>query len=235
MYRMGEMVMDTGYRMVILKNTGRKARGAVPAMIRDKRFAIEVMEQDGNSLGALLKKPACLLVIDLSAAPEEGLNIIRALRLSNVKTEVIAYILPGDAGTLKKALRLGVVDCITHPFETERFLRAVERFFIRASIAHGQLTQDMIDASLQRSRVGETQLPKGLQKKTLNKIRKVFSESPHLPLSCDDVVDAVKLSRITVQRYLSYLSQNDELVQEVNYGTGGRPGSIYQYNSAVFA
>ncbi|MEA5002140.1 MAG: hypothetical protein VB081_01370, partial [Christensenella sp.] len=96
------------------------------------------------------------------------------------------------------------------------------------------LCQGTVDNYLHGSCDG-LELPKGLQRRTLNMIRSVFNASPCARFSCEDIVDTVKLSRITVQRYLQYLHKNNELVQRLNYSTGGRPCSLYQYNPGLFA
>ncbi|MEF9988474.1 MAG: hypothetical protein RR797_05310, partial [Christensenella sp.] len=63
----------------------------------------------------------------------------------------------------------------------------------------------------------------------------VMGSCPNTCFSCEDVVGSVKLSRITVQRYLSYLREAGELTHAVDNSTGGRPCSLYRYNPGVFA
>jgi len=223
------------YRMVIIKNEKNKMPGATPGIIRGNRFIIEVMPQRTNCFDKLLCKPADILVIDLCVNPQQGLDIIREMRIHNLKTEVIAYISQDDAGTLKSAIRLGVVDCITQPFETERFNHAVEKAVFRMENAKGAVEQDMVDKLIYSNAASSNMLPKGLHKDTLNKIRAAFSSNPDESFSCEDIVEAVNLSRITVQRYITYLNQMEELTQDLKYETGGRPRSLYQYNISAFA
>ncbi len=225
------------YRMTVLKSEfGRFGRYA-DANVGDGRFAIRILPlYEGMDAGELLSDPVDLLVVDACTDPAAGLSLMRQIRLCGVRTEMIAYIARGDCETLKAVLRLGVLDCLVDPLDTDRFNQAVERFLHRAALRgkSGPLSQKVVDNYLYGGCGGLT-LPKGLQRKTLNMIRAVFNASPKARFSCEDIVGTVKLSRITVQRYLQYLHENNELTQKMNYSTGGRPCSLYQYNPGLFA
>lgn len=225
--------MKRAYRMVVLKKGFDQANGTMARMIRDNRFNIELCGGLEADSAALFERPADLLLIDLCAQPEQGLALIRRMRIAGLKTEIIAYIARGDARTLKRALRLGVAECLTEPFDVVRFGQAVERFLQRKALLRGEITQDVADRYISGLPRGAEELPKGLHKKTLDLIRGVFNSRPGDSLSCGDVVGTVRLSRITVQRYLAYLSENKELIQKTNYQTGGRPCSLYRQNPAV--
>ncbi len=225
------------YRMTVLKNEFGRTVRRTQATMGDKRFLIEVAPLfDGMRANELISDPVDLLVVDVCTNPAAGLALMREVRLAGVRTELIAYIARNDCDTLKAVLRLGVLDCLVDPLDTDRFNQAVERFLHRAALRQEgkALCQDAVDSYLYGCD-GSLELPKGLQRKTLNMIRSVFNASPRARFSCEDIVETVKLSRITVQRYLQYLHKNNELVQNMNYGTGGRPCSLYQHNPGLFA
>lgn len=222
--------------MTVLKQGPYKLHGKMTDVIGGCRFLTEMLPlNDSVSVEYFIKHPVDLLLIDLCGRPARGLSFLRALRAAGVRSEIIAYIAKDDCRTLRSVMRLGVTDCLVDPFDTGRFEQAVQRFLQRRSLfSQTELSQAQADG-IKRSIPPVEELPKGLQKKTLNTIRALLSSRPGASFSCGDVVGAVNLSRITVQRYLSYLSEAGELTEAMNYGTGGRPCSLYRYNPGVFA
>ena len=75
-------------------------------------------------------------------------------------------------------------------------------------------------------RYGGECLPKGLNKATLNLIVQ-FLKTTHRPLSADEVAEGVKLTRVTVRRYLEFLEQQGILRSDQKFGTVGRPVKIF--------
>ena len=47
-------------------------------------------------------------------------------------------------------------------------------------------------------------------------------------MTADAVAKTVGLSRVTVRRYLNYLSETGEAESKVDYSTGGRPSVEYR-------
>ena len=74
--------------------------------------------------------------------------------------------------------------------------------------------------------IGEEGLPKGLNQTTLAQIVQ-FLQTTRRPLSAEDVAEGVKLTRVTVRRYLEYLEQSGVLKSEQKYGTVGRPVKLF--------
>lgn len=224
------------YCMTVLKQGPYKLHGTMIDTIGGQRFRTEMLPFDESvSVEYFVKHPVDLLLVDLCGRPARGLRFLRALRMEGVKSEIVAYIARDDCETLRSVMRLGVADCLVDPFDTGRFEQAVQRFLRRKKLfSESKLTQAQADG-LKKSVPPVPELPKGLQKKTLNTIRALLSSRPGASFSCGDVVGAVNLSRITVQRYLSYLSEAGELTEATKYGTGGRPCSLYRYNPGVFA
>ena len=72
------------------------------------------------------------------------------------------------------------------------------------------------------------ELRKGLQYKTLEKIRGCLKNHASEYLSCDRIAEEVGLSTVTVRHYLSYLIEQGEAVSRINYLTGGHPSTEYR-------
>lgn len=216
---------------VVMKKSCPLPLGHWPHLARDSRFSVEQLSTGRDTaFDQLAKQPADLLVVDLRVHPDEGLELVRRLRVRDVSMDVIALIPDNDQRVVQQAFQLGAVDCVSEPFDAGRVQQALDRFVSRAALADtkGRLTQEAIDSILQGNCQPRNALPKGLQETTLALIRKVLACSPESGLSCDDIASAVGLSRITVQRYLSHLCDKGEMVRRVNYYTGGRPCTLYR-------
>lgn len=74
--------------------------------------------------------------------------------------------------------------------------------------------------------IGEEGLPKGLNQATLGQIVQ-FLQANRRPLSAEEVAEGVKLTRVTVRRYLEFLEHNGALKSEQKYGTVGRPVKLF--------
>ncbi|HZK84742.1 MAG TPA: cache domain-containing protein [Desulfosporosinus sp.] len=74
--------------------------------------------------------------------------------------------------------------------------------------------------------IGEEGLPKGLNEDTLDQIIQ-FLNLNRRALSAEDVADGVKLTRVTVRRYLEFLEQRGVLKSEQKYGAVGRPVKLF--------
>ncbi len=74
--------------------------------------------------------------------------------------------------------------------------------------------------------IGEGGLPKGLNQATLGQIVQ-FLQANRRPLSAEEVAEGVKLTRVTVRRYLEFLEHSGALKSEQKYGTVGRPVKLF--------
>jgi response regulator of citrate/malate metabolism len=218
------------YRVAIMKKAGQNAGNNWLYPVKDNRFLAEPLCPGCSAaLDRLMKKPADLMLVDLRHRPEEGLEVIRRLRVKGVGVEVIALVPRNNRAVMQRAFRLGVLECLTEAHDAQPLRQALERFLVRAQMmrSEGHLTQDDVDSILRGAGQEYSPLPKGLQETTLALVRKVLERSPESGLSCEDVSSAVGLSRITVQRYLAHLCEEGELFQRLNYHTGGRPSTLY--------
>lgn len=75
-------------------------------------------------------------------------------------------------------------------------------------------------------------LPKGLNKETLRQIFEVIMEL-NTPASAEEIAEGVKLTRVTVRRYLEFLEQCNVLKSELKYGTVGRPVRLWFRNQGL--
>jgi methyl-accepting chemotaxis protein len=78
----------------------------------------------------------------------------------------------------------------------------------------------------------EKDLPKGLNKETLRQIIGFILDLDK-PASSEEVAEGVKLTRVTVRRYLEYLEQCGSLTSELKYGAVGRPVRLWSISRGL--
>ena len=88
-------------------------------------------------------------------------------------------------------------------------------------------SQEDLDAMLSSGR-SAAPVPKGLQLRTLARVRECLAQAPREGCTCEALSEQVGLSSVTVRRYLTYLVGRGEAVSRINYDTGGRPSLLYR-------
>ena len=138
-----------------------------------------------------------------------------------------------DTDIVQSLLSRGVMDYLVKPFEYLRFKLALDRFHEKQMYlgkARETLSQHAIDQLFNRTDAGpETspQLSKGLNEVTLNNIISFLAEHRDTFFTSEQVAEHMKLSRITIRRYLNYLVDIHECISIIDYKTGGRPSIKY--------
>jgi response regulator of citrate/malate metabolism len=157
-----------------------------------------------------------------------GLELLRELRSFGITSDVVMVTAANDSKTVDALLKLGVADYLVKPFTARRFQQALDKFCRqRSAIAtHSSVSQEELDALFSGSS-GPEDVPKGLQSRTLERIRTHLAQAPEEGCTCESLAAQAGLSSVTVRRYLTYLTQQGEVVSRVNYDTGGRPSLLY--------
>lgn len=203
----------------------------------NKRFLervkdIEVVATARNGQEALDKirelRPD-LVILDIFMPETHGLEVLRQIRQAGFDVDVIMVTAAQDPQSVTESLRLGVIDYIIKPYEFSRLKQALDLFRQRKILLASKdtLTQqhvDLIKSPAETSRSSE--LPKGLERITMEKIKSIIANSSS-PLSVEEIAAAIKLSHITVRRYLDYLVETGEITFDLKYGPVGRPTRVY--------
>ena len=91
--------------------------------------------------------------------------------------------------------------------------------------------QEELDAMLSSGR-SAAPVPKGLQLRTLARVRECLAQAPREGCTCEALSEQVGLSSVTVRRYLTYLVGRGEATSRINYDTGGRPSLLYRLSQS---
>lgn len=189
-----------------------------------------------DALEYLKSSDADLVLLDLYMPDCTGLEVLSELRSISSEIDVIMITAANDAEHINEALQLGIVDYLIKPFQYERFAQALDKYLVRKkAIESGvSFTQEEIDrlvnASSPAASTKKAELQKGVQQKTLDKIRICLSAHPGNYLPCEQIASETGLSRVTIRRYMNFLIEENKVTSMIDYSTGGRPSILYQIN-----
>lgn len=198
-------------------------------LARDNRFALARAFSNGHeALEWLLHHTADLIILDVYMPRMTGLELLRTLRMEGIGIDVIMVTAANDSKTVDALLKLGVTDYLVKPFAASRFQQALDTFCQhREAVSHDNVSQQELD-TLFSSAAPAASIPKGLQTRTLDRIRACLRQIPQAGATCETIADCSGFSTVTVRRYLTYLVSQGEAVTQVNYDTGGRPCMLYR-------
>ena len=198
-------------------------------LARDNRFALAHAFSNGHeALEWLLHHTADLIILDVYMPRMTGLELLRTLRMEGIGIDVIMVTAANDSKTVDALLKLGVTDYLVKPFAASRFQQALDTFCQhREAVSHDNVSQQELDA-LFPSAAPAVSIPKGLQTRTLDRIRACLRQIPQAGATCETIADCSGFTTVTVRRYLTYLVSQGEAVTQVNYDTGGRPCMLYR-------
>ena len=180
-------------------------------------------------------KPA-LVIMDIFMPEQDGIKTLQKLRESALKVDVITVTAANDMKTIQHVLQLGVFDYIMKPFTYERMEQTLTSYkqYVEKMTKKLELTQQELDELLHPVQVSAnetTQLPKGLNATTLDKILAFLEgQGTARSVSAEEVASGVGLARVTARRYLDYLEKQQKVVIDIQYGGVGRPMNQYRIN-----
>jgi len=175
-----------------------------------------------------------LILLDVYMPGATGLELLRFIREQNISADVILITAAADKENIQTALRYGAVDYLIKPFEFDRFNQALnqykEKYYFFAN--NQVLRQADLDGrilSTEQKLAGESidDLPKGLTSSTLESIINVIQTKENSQFSTDDISEVTLISRVSVRKYLKFLSNLGVLEESLTYGIG-RPGYLYR-------
>jgi len=200
---------------------------------KNSLFEVKGLARNGEeALKFLDENKVDLVVLDVFMPVMDGIETLKNIRNLKIPTEVIMVTAANDTATLDQTMHLGVLDYLVKPFTLERLQVSLEKFISRYNLlsCNTVIDQSMID-SLITNRTSavrnDPELPKGIQKNTLDRILAYF-DTVNFWQSVDMVSEKLGISIVTVRRYLNYLVEVKTLEETINYETGGHPSMLYR-------
>ena len=163
----------------------------------------------------------------------DGIAVLKKIREMKIPSEVIMITAANDTTTIENTMHLGVLDYLIKPFAYERFNVALEKFKIKHNLLKGSqvLDQHSLDSlianNFQDKNENSVNLPKGIQKTTLKRIKNYFDQNKTWQ-SVDMISEELGISVVTARNYLNYLVNQKIILEDINYSTGGRPSMLYK-------
>jgi response regulator of citrate/malate metabolism len=195
-----------------------------------------VVHSAGEALRFLAADPEVdLLLLDMHLPDGHGLGLLRRIRATGHRCDVIAVTSARDSDVVRRAVSQGVVLYLLKPFSFSGFRTKLEQYAAYrerlADTAH-DVVQDDVDQlfGVLRSRAGDTDLPKGMSADSMRQVTSVLREASG-PLSASEVAESLGASRVTARRYLEHLADQGLVGRSPRYGGTGRPEVAYAWNA----
>ena len=173
-----------------------------------------------------------LLFLDVFIPDVKGLELFWTIRKAYTEVDVIMMTAAKEVETIEETLRGGIFDYIVKPVDFSRIEKSLLRYKEQKKLlaSKTKMEQEEIDKLTglfsSRSDKDASQLPKGIDRLTLEKVQAIF-HSKKVGLTAVEVGKHIGASRSTARRYLEYLTSIDELEAKLIYGEVGRPERRY--------
>ncbi|MGG7102234.1 response regulator [Rhodococcus sp. 24CO] len=171
-----------------------------------------------------------LVLLDVHLPGTTGLDLIAPFRELVPELDVLVITSEREAGSVKKALRSGVVHYLMKPFTFDVLRDRLERY--RSTYANldsaGEAEQTAVDEAFGVAGVVAAPLPKGLSPETLQLVENALRGEAE-PASATDISERVGISRASARRYLEHLCASGQSTTSLKYGVVGRPERRYAW------
>ncbi|MFC0268053.1 response regulator [Kushneria aurantia] len=187
-----------------------------------------------TALVVLEREPVDVVLLDIYLGRRSGLEIAGWLREREIDTDVVLITAASEGDTVREARRLGVTDFLIKPFEFRRFREALETCRQRRrtlEVLGTQVDQQALDNLFRADsqRAGRISgLPKGLTAHSLAQVCQTILSLTAEEFSTEQLAEAAGMSRVSIRKYLKYLSDRDILSESFSYGQVGRPSFSYR-------
>ena len=198
---------------------------------KNSMFSVRALAKNGEEAIQFLEgNPVDLIILDVFMPIMDGIETLKNIRYRKFKAEVIMVTAANDTTTLEQTMHLGVLDYLVKPFTLERLQVSLEKFISKNKFLNENtvLDQNKIDSLI--SNPGQSkneELPKGIQRKTLDIILDCFKENTCW-FTVDMISERIGISIVTTRRYLNFLVGRRVLEETINYETGGHPSVLYR-------
>lgn len=221
------------YRVMIIEDDPMVAAINRQYVENTPDFSVKAVFPSGvGALEYLKEHEVSLIILDYYTPMLNGMEFLDRLHGMGKAPAVIMVTSASDAQTVRQMFLRGVVDYLVKPFEYRRFQSALEKF--RQSREQWEVQASALDQeAIDRMTGGAGQplspepLAKGLNAATMQMIREFLQHNSDTMYTSEEIAEQVHLSRITVRRYMNYLTQTHEAVSAIDYRTGGRPSIQY--------
>lgn len=142
-----------------------------------------------------------LIILDVFLPKKNGIDILKSIRNKKYLTDVIMVTAANNVEEIKKAF-------------------AKNKGLVQSDI-------DKMFSENSSKKIQEEILPKGLNKRTLDKIVDFLMDNSEKVWTLREIAYEIKISNVTIKKYMDYLESVDMLHVEATSGNVGRPELKY--------
>ncbi|WMJ81008.1 response regulator [Clostridium sp. MB40-C1] len=196
----------------------------------DNFIVIKICKDGIEAFNYIKDNEVDLVILDIYMPKLDGIGLLKKMRKNQILIDVIAVTAAQNVEKVDEVFKYGVVDYLIKPFEYKRFKEALDKFMLKYKLLHEKTVVDQKDLDKItniKNKNSKAQLEKGLNIRTLNRITRCIECYKQTSFTSDDIAEKLKLSRITIRKYMEYMVSIQELRSEIEYGSIGRPKKIY--------
>ncbi|MEO7753472.1 MAG: response regulator [Terracoccus sp.] len=186
-----------------------------------------------DALKCLQDKEVDVVLLDMNLPDRHGLDVVRAMRSSGHRADVIAVTSARDLDVVRAAVSLGIVQYVLKPFVFATLReRLVAYRSYREQLADGNEvgTQAEVDEVFAGARAAaEIRLPKGMSEELLTRVSRALRAGER-GRSASELGEDLGVSRVTARRYAEYLCDARLVVRRSRYAGPGRPEVEYLWS-----
>ncbi|MFW2487378.1 response regulator [Clostridium chromiireducens] len=184
----------------------------------------------------LSNNPVDLILLDVFLPNENGIDLLKWLRKNEISSDVILITADKSIDRVKDAFRYGVVDYLIKPFTFERFNESLSIFKERINsfknsetIEQGELDKLILSNKSKEANEEEVKLnlEKGFNKYTYSSIVNELENIKKEYFTTEELSEKLGIAKVTVRKYLDYMSKQGQIEKIIEYGKIGRP--LYKY------
>ncbi|MEB8067366.1 MULTISPECIES: response regulator [Mammaliicoccus] len=200
----------------------------------DPHALVDIAQNVTEAMSVIKTKEIDLLLLDIYMPEENGLTFLKYVREQGYKIDAILITAASDVEDIQTAFRYGAVDYLIKPFEFERFKKSLLKYKQGQNFynENRHIKQADIDAALLNKTTiqleSDLKLPKGVTKETLQIIIEKMNYFEESEFSTDEISKITNISRVSVRKYLKFLTDIDVLEESLTYGIG-RPIYFYKF------
>ncbi|MBE6047833.1 MAG: response regulator [Clostridium sp.] len=193
---------------------------------------VDIVMYEEEVIDVLKNEKIDLVLLDVYLPGKNGIEILNTMRKLNFFQDVIMITADNNSNELQKALALGVVDYLIKPFDFKRFEMAINKFKFKNNVItkNEKITQEELDAILNNNvDIDREVLPKGLNRRTLEKVTSYLMIHDNEYLTIREISKALKISNVTIKKYMDYFESIGKVSIKIEYGNVGRPEFKYYF------
>jgi response regulator of citrate/malate metabolism len=231
-------MVESDIRVLIVEDDAIAAEAHSVYLGRLTGFVLAGTAADGRSaLRALAAastalQPIDLVLMDMTLPDLHGLDVSRRMRAVGLTTDIIAITAVRELEIVRGAVAAGVIQYLIKPFTYATFAHKLAQyrdFRIQLGARTAVTSQSDVDLAFASLRTPtDLPRPKGLSEVTLGAVIE-FLRQQAAPVSSNEMMEQLGISRVTARRYLEHLADTGMLERQPRYGTPGRPENEYAW------